>query len=270
MDDELDLAAYLEAAKDHWPWALLAFATIIGITLAYAFLAPPVYEAKSIIHLTTQDQESYFLLGSYAPRAADLETQKVIIQGPQVLYPIYEQHGEDFKLTVTTIKNSDLIEIAVRAGSADEAALIANHITNQYISHLGASRFKGAESTIAFIDERIDAYEEEMNLLDLELTFYENANTSEMTRKDQLAYELLQHEMAAKTKIYGNLLVKKEEAKLSASIDSTNAQIIAHPEPPLTPIRPNKPLVITLGVIIAAIAGVAAAGIADDGKKRRR
>lgn len=264
MDDELDFKEYLNIVGKYWGWTLLVFILVFGAIATYTFLSEPVYEAKSLVVLTSQDQAN-FLLGSSAPKASDIELQKVVIQSPNVIYPILKDYGETFDLEVTNIKNSNILEITVQTNNPDNAMLIANRIADEYINYTAESRRTDAENTIEFISDKIKAYDKELNMLDLEATYY-RTNNKTLTRQEQLEYQSLQREIVAKTKIYDSLLSKREEAAITANIESINVKVIQFAEYPELPVKPNKPLNLALGFILALGAGVGAAILADSMK----
>jgi uncharacterized protein involved in exopolysaccharide biosynthesis len=254
MDDELDIGEYIYIVKRNWLWAVIGFILVLGAIVAYTYTTEPIYEATSLVVLTSQDQAN-FLLGSSAPKTTDLETQKVIIQSPSVMYQIYTKYGEDtFELTVNIIKNSNILEIVVTTNNPENAASLANNIAESYINYTTEARKQDAENNIAFIADKIETYDKELNILDLDSAYYK-ANEKNLSRQEKLEYQTLQREMTAKTKIYDYLLNKKEEAALTANLNSANLKIIQYAELPEMPIKPNKQLNLALGFILALGAG---------------
>jgi uncharacterized protein involved in exopolysaccharide biosynthesis len=262
MDDELDLREYLTIIKKHWYWSTLTFILVLAGIIAYTYYTDPVYETSTMVVLTSQDQAN-FILGSSAPKTADLETQKIIIQSPAVMYKIYQDYGEDsFKATVSSIKNSNILEITVQTNHPEIAVKIANGIAQSYIEYSTLSRKQEAENSIEFINEKIEAYNKELNTLDVQATYYKNYGDN-VTRQERLDYQNIQREITAKTKIYDYLLTKREEAQLTTNLNSVNLKIIQYAEVPEMPIRPNIPLNVVLGIILALGAAFGAALLID-------
>ena len=102
----------------------------------------------------------------------------------------------------------------------------------------------------------------ELNHLDLESTYYKNY-TNNLTRQERLEYQNIQREIIAKTKIYDYLLTKREEAIITANLNSANLRIIQFAEYPTNPIKPNIPLNIALGFILAIGGAIGIAIIAN-------
>jgi len=262
MNDELNLTDYIKIIKKQYIWAILGFILVFGAIAAYTFLSQPVYESKSLIVITSQDQAN-FLLGSSAPKVTDLETQKIIIQSPNILYPLYEKYGENsFKLTVNNIKNSNVIEIVVDANSVEHSVSIANEIAQSYLNYTTTLRTEDAQANIEFINQKIAVYDDELVILNKDLTYYK-VNEKVLTNREQSEYNTLQREITAKNKIYDYLLTKKEEADLTANLKNANLKIIAYAQPPLKPVSPNIELNLVLGFILAMTAGVGLAMVAN-------
>jgi len=250
MNDEIELAEYAKIVKRHWILACLSFIIVLGAIIAYTILSPKVYEAKSLIVITSQDQAN-FLLGSSAPKVTDIETQKIVIQGSDVMNPIYSIYKENtFTLNVNNVKNSNVIEISVQSSSPENSSTIANHIATNYINYVTTMRTQDAESSVQFITDKIKSYDDEISALNVKLLYYQDLGNS-TSKDDRIAYQNVQRELTAKGKIYDYLLEKREEAALTASLKSTNVQIIEYASVPLTPIKPNVPLNVALGAILA-------------------
>lgn len=268
MDDDITFRDYARVMKRYWGWVLLVFILVFGAVAAYTFLSRPVFESTSLVILSNSDQAN-FILGNSAPKSADIETQMVIIQSPGVMAPIYAQYGMDsFKLFVTNIKNSNIIEIKVQAASAEDATNIVSDIAQSYINYTRQTRKSEAENNVAFITNKIDTYNQEISALDTQITAYK-ANEALLSPQQKMEYQNLQREMSAKSKIYDYLLTKREEAGITANIESANINTIQPASFPLYPVRPNKPLNLVLGFLLAIGAGAITASMIDNSRERR-
>jgi uncharacterized protein involved in exopolysaccharide biosynthesis len=261
-EDEIDFQYYLKLLKRYRVVASIVFILIFGAILAFTFLSSPTYEAKSLVAISSQDQTS-FLLGSSVPKVSDLETQTLIIQGTSVMGDVYEQYGIDkFELSVSILKNSNVIEITVTTNNAERAALIANAVAESYVKYTRDVRTQDANAVIDFVDEQIALYDSEFDALNKEILTYE-ALGKNMTTKEKLKYQAALREQSAKNKVYDSLLSKREEARLIISLDSGNVNIIGYAEIPTIPIAPNIPLNILLGFILASVAALGSALVID-------
>lgn len=273
MDDELDFGEYLRILRKHWVTAFVSFIIVLGAVIAYTYLSMPVYETKSLILVTSQDQANAILGSSTSKTTADLESQKVIIQSSNVMNPIYIKYGEkSFTVTPNIIKNSNIIEINVETSTPENAVTIANDIAESYVNYTAELKKQEAEKNMEFITDKISAYDKELNILDLESAYYKN-NANTLTRQEKLDYQVIQREIAAKTKIYDYLLTKKEEAAITANANTANLKILQYAELPESPSKPNFQLNIALGIILALGAAFGAAmivnGFVQEKKPRR-
>jgi uncharacterized protein involved in exopolysaccharide biosynthesis len=265
--DDIEIMDYLIILKKNWLWAFIGFILVFCAVLAYTDMSDSVYEAKSLVLITNQDQAN-FLLGSSSPKIADLETQKLIIQSYNIMYPTYVKFGENtFTLSVNTLKNTNIIEIGIEANSPENAATIANDVATNYVKYTSDTRKQDATGTIDFVTEKIKSYDLEIYVLEAKIFDFENRSKN-LTRDEQITYQSVQRDIAAKKKIYEYLLTKREEAGITASIENANVKIISYAEIPLAPIRPNIPLNLALGFILAIGAAMGCALIANSIKER--
>jgi uncharacterized protein involved in exopolysaccharide biosynthesis len=268
---EADFLYYFNLVRKYWLFSAIVFVLVLGFVLAYTFMTLPVYEAKSLVSVASQDQSS-FLLGSSAPKlSTDLEAQKFIILSPGVLNPVYQKGGFWFVPKVSAVKSSTVLEITVDANSAQQAMQAANDIALSYLNYTKAMRRQDAVDVMAFISGQIDDYQEELDDMNRDALAYEQKKNL-LTTEEKLEYQALQREISAKGKIYDYLLSKREEAGLVASLNAQNVNIISYADLPAAPIRPNVPLNALLGVVLAvgAAFGSAYALESQRVKKARR
>ncbi|MGV8162103.1 MAG: GumC family protein [Candidatus Nanoarchaeia archaeon] len=267
MEEELEFTDYLNIMKKHWFLALISFILVLGAVVVYTEIIPPIYEAKTLLIVNNQDQAN-FLLGSSAPKSTDLETQRIIIQSPMILAPIYEEHGDQsFVLSVTNIKNSNILELSVQSNNPESAVIIANEVALNYINYTSDSRTKDAENNIELITEKIDTYQDEISLIEASIKYYKD-NEIFLNKAEMESYASLQKELNAKNKIYDYLLTKREEATLAANLRTANVRVLQYAELPEFPIKPNKQLNFALGVILGLAAALGAAMIANNSNSK--
>jgi len=264
-EDEIDLYHYMHLLKKNWAMSLFVFILVLGAVIAYTLLSDPVYESKSLVAITSQDQTS-FLLGSSAPKVSDLETQKLVILSSSVMNKLYARYGIDtFVPSVNVIKNSNAIEITVEAGDAEQSAIIANAIADSYLEYTRESRKQDATEVISFVNDQIALYDSELDLLNKKIMQYKTLGDN-ISSSDQIEYQAAIRELTAKSKIYDYLLNKREEAGLVASLKTGNVDILSYASMPIAPIKPNIPLNVILGLILAAGAAFGMALVSEKWK----
>jgi len=252
-EDNVELSDYLVMIRKNWLVALIIFLVIMGAAVLYTLTAPKIYQARSLVMLTSQDQTSV-LLGSSSvatlPRI-DIETEKEIIMSSSVLSQVYAVPEQaDFSISVDAIQDSSVIEIIVESENPQTAMRVANRIAAAYVNYTRESRRRDALDINSFISEQIAVYKAEIDDLNLQIIVYKNKN---MTVQDQFAFESLQQTLDAKEKLYNYLLSRAEEIGIAAQEKSGNVKIIENAQPPRIPVRPNVALNLVLGFILAII-----------------
>lgn len=267
MDDEMDLREYWRVVRKRRLIFTLGFLLVLVVVAAYTFLSEPVYEARSMVVITNQNQAN-FLLGNSAPGTSNIETQRIVIQSPGVMRPILMKYNDvDFDLTVNHIRNSNILEVVIRTNNPEVATNIANDVAESYILYATETIKEDAENNVDFISEKIRTYEAEIDILDLQLKSY---NLNDLSRAELMEYRSLEKELDAKTTIYNHLLTKREEAILTTQLSNTNLRIIQHAEVPEKPVRPNKELNLVLGFILALGVGAGLSIMANNAASSRR
>lgn len=266
MEDEIDLSEGLDILKKNWIWALIGFIVIFASIAAYTFLINPVYQAKTFVIVSSQDQNT-LLLSGVASRVTNLETQRIIILSPSVMNDVYLKYGQEFKVSAAVIKNSEIIEITVESDNPETSAGAANSIAESYINYNRETKEQEANNVIDFVTMQIEDYNDESAILDARLLSYASLGEN-MSMSEKLEYQNIQREIAAKNRIYDYLLTKKEEAGLAASLKNANVKIVSYAEIPLKPVKPNIFLNMILGVLLGIGAGVSLAFMAERKTKK--
>jgi len=255
-EEDVELSDYLVMIKRNWLLTLIIFLVILGAALFYTYTTPKAYQARSMVMITTQDQTAYLLGGSFAnlPRT-DIQTQREIVLSGSVLSQVYSQpESYLFRINVEAIKDSNVLNIMVESENPATAMRIANKVAESYLNYTKETRKQEAKDVNAFIDEQIALYKTELDTLNLQLLQYRNKTN--MTMQQQVTYQSLQQNIDAKEKLYNYLLSRAEEISIMAKESSGNVRIIEYATMPIIPIKPNIPLNIALGIIIALIASL--------------
>lgn len=336
MEEEFELNDYFVMIKKNLLLSIIIFLLVLGGITLYTFTSAPVYEARSLVMVTTQD--SSLLLEGTGQRL-DIDTQREIILSSSVLGSIYDGSVyPDVELSVDPIKNSNVIEITVQSKSAITAMRTANNIAESYVNYTQNARKSEASEVNDFISEQLDVYKEEIDFLNEELLDYNSKKadykieldsinnqisdyqnkkddyqlqldtlnaqaayykgetgltTTEkrayesikeqivaqrnliaakkslydglVSRRDEIRgittqmdmeYQSMVQELSAKDDLYNYLLSRREEINIVEKETSGNAKIIETAIVPFYPVKPNKPLNLALGFVLAIIASV--------------
>jgi len=253
MEEEFDFRESWKMLKHNAPLAISVFIIIFAAVLIYTFTTPKIYEAKSLVMVTRQDQTS-LLLGTQLT-TVDMETQKSIILSNSVLGPVYQKYGGNyFIISAQALKNSNVLEIIVDSKEPGIAMNVANGVASSYINYMRDSKKQDASDVSDFISEQLVTYKTEMDALNIQLGQFKNI--SNLTGIEKNVYQTLQREIAAKSKLYDYLLSRREETSIAAKEKSGNVKIIENAYMPYRPVKPNVPLNIILGFVLAIIISV--------------
>lgn len=254
-EEDFEISDYLTMVNKNWILATVVFILIVGAVVAYTLTSPKIYQARSMVMVTTQDQTSY-LLGQTATRV-DIQTQKEIILSRSVLSSVYSQVNDVFQVYAEPIKDSNVIEIIAESPNAFTAMSVANKVADSYVSYTLQTKKQDAVAVKSFIDEQIATYKTEMDNINIQILGYKNKmKIRNLTTDEVFSYESLQQTLAAKEKLYNELLLKSEEVGISAQERSGNVKIIETASVPTYPVKPRVVLNILLGIIVGIIAAI--------------
>ncbi|MDI6894445.1 MAG: GNVR domain-containing protein [Bacillota bacterium] len=171
MDEEISLREMVEAL---WRRRVIV-AGVTGVAvLAAAVLSfwvlPPVFEARVVLAVSPPREpaappasEADGLLDSVGVSLpSGLEAYRIQLTHPDVLQnAIARAHlglsPEQLASSVDArvLKDTNLIEVKVRRGSAQEAALLANALVQEYVVHVGAFGAQRSDTAVAYLKERM-------------------------------------------------------------------------------------------------------------------
>jgi capsular exopolysaccharide synthesis family protein len=253
MEEEFDFRESWKMLRHNAVLAIIVFVIILGAVIAYTVTSPKIYEARSLIMVTRQDQTS-LLMGTQL-NTVDMETQKSIVLSNSVLGQVYQKYaGNYFLITAQAMKNSNVIEIVVDAKEPGIAMNVANEVASSYIDFSRNTKKQDATEVNDFITEQLVSYKKELDALNIQMGQFKNV--SNLTTSEKNIYQTLQREIAAKSKLYDYLLSRREETSIAAQEKIGNVKIIQYAYAPYAPVKPNVPLNIVLGFVLALIISV--------------
>jgi len=140
MTDTLDLRQYIQIALKWW-W-LIALMTVVGAATSYAVSQrqPPVYQATTTIMVgqsiksTELDTRDIYISERLAQTYANIVRRQPVMQGvvDALQLPDTWQNLRD-RVSVNSVRDTQLLEISVEAGSPEEAQVTADEVARQLI-----------------------------------------------------------------------------------------------------------------------------------------
>ncbi|HJX05873.1 MAG TPA: polysaccharide biosynthesis tyrosine autokinase [Candidatus Nanoarchaeia archaeon] len=253
-EESINFSDYFYMLRKSWGLALLVFIIIMGAAIAYTLLSPKIYQSRSLVLVTTQDQSSILLGQSLAK--TDIETQKELIMSSSVMNSVYAvtQGQMDFNVIVSSVKTSNVIEIKAESSSPTIAMKVANQVAISYVNYTREARKDDAKEVSDFISRQLTTYKVELDALNLKIIAYENKRKiSNVTVAEELEYQSLKQAFNAKEELYNYLLSRAEEVNIVAQEELGNVRIIEYASLPQQPVRPNVLINLSLGFILAII-----------------
>lgn len=190
MDENtLDLRDILKILKKRRRLIFTVFSAFISIALIISFLLPPTYEAETTLRVKQQSKglaDSLLGgLGSMNPMGTKqvMSTYAEILKSRTVVQSVIDQTQqdkeeipvyEDFVKTITTqpVKDTEILNIKVQAGTPEEAQLIANTLVNTFIDRMIAL-VRGEQSKVKeFIGGRLQESKKELETAENALQKY--------------------------------------------------------------------------------------------------
>jgi capsular exopolysaccharide synthesis family protein len=147
-ESDLDLRQLLGVFLRRWKVMLATFLTVVIGTIIYTWTATPIYEAKSTIQVESSKGARFAgmqdlpVLGDLAglndARSQENEVEVIksaVVQGPALKRLTEEQQKavKPYPVTVSPIRNTELLVIAARSHDPEAAAARANAIAQEYI-----------------------------------------------------------------------------------------------------------------------------------------
>lgn len=174
--ETIDLREYLSILKKRR--LLIAVVTIVAVLTSAVlsfFVLPPVYETKTMLMATQPADEKVVYRSSDDLRSVvdtvsrlpgmTVKTYVGQVKNPVLLQRVidklrlnpqlYNVRTLDGMITVTDIKNTDLIEIKVESSDPQLAADIANTLRQEFLNFLSESNQEQMNKSVEFLKEQI-------------------------------------------------------------------------------------------------------------------
>jgi len=244
MEEEISLRELIEIIL-RGKWLIIMFtllAMIISIIFSF-WIVKPTYEAKTILaanqievpQTSKEGLESLVDTFSGMPR---INIQSYIAQAKStaVLTKIMEYLNLDpseislpafaDKITITNIKDTELLEIRVKDNSPEKAAQIANIVAEELIQFIADKNKSKTQNALAFLEKQVD--EEELKLAarveEMKQFLQQSDTVAELQAELQTNLDLLSTFQARKVNLDVNI------NKSLAKIETMDAQLSKVPE----------------------------------------
>lgn len=243
-----------------WKWLLLASMVVAGGTAYWVSQQmAPVYESSAIVRINQApsnagavDYQSLMVSERLSKTYAELLKNRPLVQ------TVIENLGLDTtytefvgNLTVTAIRDTQLIKLTMRGTNPEQAADSANEIISVFIrqeEQLQSSRYaesiENLQDQIALIEKDIETSQRDIARL---------SNLKRRTTEQQAEYDRLQLMLTQYRTNYSSVLQSLEEIRLTETQSTDNLVVVEPAVATFEPVAP-RPLVNTmLATIVGAM-----------------
>lgn len=264
LDDLDNIRDYLRL---FWRWAwLIILAGVLagGASYLISVRMQPVYEAKSTILISEASGASATDYTSLMASERLTRTYSEMMTSETLLVEVSQLLGlttplEDLAemITVTPVRDTQLIDVMVQSTDPEEAARIANSLvgvfTNQ-VQTIQSSRYAQSKDSLqrqlTEMERQIQDFNEQLDAAE------------DVDEQDRLDSKLSQYQQ-----IYSNLLMSFEQVRLAESQSSSSISQIEPASVPYVPVSPkvmrNTALAVALGMMLV-VGGLLAREALDD------
>ena len=167
MNDTMDLRQYINIGLKWWWLLLLLAVTGAGVGYGLAAREAPVYQAYTTMMVGQSIQSAQVSAGDLmlserlAQTYAEIAKQQIVLQKViDTLQLPYSWQGLSSRVTLATVRDTQLLRITAEAGSPEEARIIADEVANQLVL-LSPTNLQAREQTETqrFVRERMAALE---------------------------------------------------------------------------------------------------------------
>lgn len=262
--------------QEFWSVLVKNLPTIRNITIGamllaglYLFTATPVYESKALLRVKQPKGIANSILDNTGLSASGtklvMNTYSGIIKSKSVVQPVIEnsvmknEKGvspsyETFtkKITVVPVKDTEIMEVYVKADTAQKARRANELLVESFIARLTELVRAEHTQTKLFIEERL--VEAEKNLIEAEnrLSGYNQTN-GVITSENGKEMQFLVRDVNAAKEIYFMLSKRLEEAKVAELSVSSEVQVVDMPSLPEKRKSPNRTMTMILAVFIGLL-----------------
>ena len=253
---ELDLKMYARVLW-HWSWLIL-LCTIVAGSGAYIFsiLSVPVYQATTTL-LIDEARNSNTSYQDLLTSERIARTYAELMERPTTLAKVAERFNIDVvtlqqaisAITVTTIRDTQLVKVAIEGVSPELVAAVADTLPQVFIAEISEIQTQRFAESKKSLEQQLTTLSNEVNLKQIAIDELGNSLTAaEEVRLGELRNELAQYKNS-----YANVLRSYEELRLTEVQSVDSIVIVEKATAPSAPIRPRILINVLLALVVGAM-----------------
>lgn len=288
--DEPDLRSYLGVLNRRKWWVVVVAALFIGIAVAMSVLAEPLYQAKATVQ-TMGINDPIAAVTGQARAGMDgnrvAQTELAYLRGVSLRFDAMDAVPEGVDpADIAAIKanpvvnaeagmTSSVVEVTLVSPDRDRAAQLLQIFTSTYVSQRTAESQEALAKAIAGMAAQVEQLRTEIADLRAPIEQLEQELINAQTAGDEVAAESRQRELdrlvaetqPAISNKHGEISrhqTNMDSMKFGLGFtDGSGASIISNARSSRTPVSPNVPVNLAIGLVFGLFLGVAVAFIRD-------
>jgi capsular exopolysaccharide synthesis family protein len=239
---------------------VLVCALVVAIAAAgYVLLKPPVYEAHANVLVEAVINPAFSNLPGSTSNVLqpDLNTEAQVVKSTDLASAVITALNLNTTpqqllggLHVSVVLNTSLMQIGYVSPNPVTAAKVANSFANQYLVQRRAAVQQLANRVIRLLTKQINGQRSSYNRLESKIAFLANSTSP----TDLITRQQLEHQAFL---IYQTIRTEKSQVLAVQELASTSegGRIVQTAVAPASPVGPNLPLAIAVGLFLGAIIG---------------
>ena len=265
---ELDLRQLVRIARRWW-WLLLLAPVLAGsMALIASDRQQPLYSASVVlrinppatstldvnaVRLSQELGETYRSLISFTP------VMNRVIDTLDLPYTAQELRD---KTTATTVRDTQLVSVAVSDPNPDQAALIANTIASEFTSYVNEEAQNQLQIQVSGLNDQIAGLEGDLATIQTELA---ELSVPENDENEEVQTQIRELELE-QTQIESQLSTLQQQSQsIASAVTSAQVQVtVSDPAtPPDAPYAPRVAFYTLLGIFVGLIIAIGAVALLE-------
>ena len=253
---ELDLKMYVRVLW-HWSW-LLVLCTLVAGGGAYLFsiLSIPVYQATTTL-LIDEARNANASYQDLLTSERIARTYAELMERPTTLGKVAARFNTDITtlqqaisdITVSTIRDTQLVKVAIEGTSPELVAAVADTLPQVFISEISEVQTQRFAESKKSLEQQLSTLNNEINLRQIAI---DELGTS-LTADEEVRLGELRNELTQYKNSYANVLRSYEELRLTEVQSVDSIVIVEKAQVPTSPIRPRILINVLLAIVVGAM-----------------
>ena len=247
---ELVLREYVRVLRRHkWVVVLFVLASL-GVSLAFSFSRPKVYEAKAEVLLQRRSTENLFdALNDIRDPSRLAQTEMKVVRSHAVREAVERRLGEAPPVATSQSGIAEIIEIKANHTDPARAALIANAYAEAYVEFRRDRASGDIRAASDQVRASIDALQAEIDALEARARPADDRAAPAAALNPVIASQI-----ASLTSQQGDFKQKLRELEVAGALSTGGAEVVNPAIPPATPVEPSPVrdglVAVTVGLIL--------------------